>query len=469
MNHLLLWFLIILVLVIVAFVFVSHKIGVDSSPQAVGVWEQNELHNCSSELVRMIGGAEKATSLRVLDKIMPYLKEVESPEHLENHLERYYQYTERELNALRNDSDDDTLAPKKYKYLHTLIADIIRKNNIYSMEEFLKRSRLTYADFLPSQYRKLLNDLPPDHPTKEDIKKVSKLFDKYFVQEGVYLTKSKLFDATKDLPRLFKLKSSRAQIDPKKLIASIEKDPAKVFELDYIGLIPEMQERATIAANAKPMSSSYNRRDFSFGKSDEELKRQFERDIETLRLLRDYPNTSRRELERIEIIRRLEKAASSLYSPKYVSNLLRDLYYEYPRKLDLGFVKPYLEREPLEERERRIRTEKERDESERGRKAALVAQEAADKAVAEGVAREEREREKYEKDLTNADEIRKQLIKEQTELAKLHASDMQDLRDEGRQPDFAAENLDPSLEELWRTGADEHDNIDTPMPLIPLN
>lgn len=449
------WFLLFLALVIVAFL-----ISIRLSTSTVGVWEQNELNECSKEITRIVGSAEKVTSLKVLDKIMPYLKEVESSD-LENHLEKYY--NDRELRALRDDAENDTLAPKKYKYLHTLIADIIRRNNISSVEEFLKKSKLTYVDFLPNTHKQILEDNMHKlkNPTKEDMKKISKVFDKYFVHEGVYMTKSKLLDAATNLTRMFKLKSGRARLDPEKLEASIDRDPSKVLELDYIGLIPEMYEKAIIAANAKPMSSSYNKRDFSFGKSDEELRRQFERDVETLRLLRDYPNTTRRELERLEIVRRLEKAASSLYSPRYVTTLLRDLYYDYPsRRYDYGRAS-----ETFEERERRIRMERERDESEKGRKAALTAQEAADKAVAEGIVREETAKETYEKNLEKAEEVRKQLIKEQAELAKLHTSDVQDLQDQGPKPDFAAQGLDPELEELWKMGAKEGELL----PLIPLN
>lgn len=362
--------------------------------------DSNSLQQCSLDIVRLVGGAEKIVSLRVLNKITPYLKEVGDSKPIEEYLLKHFEYRAHQRDELRNAATRDELAPKKYKMLHTIIADIINNNNIYTAEEFIKRARLTYREFLPDEYRKIFDEyVRRAQPVKEDVKKVSKIFDKYLSDEGTYLIKSKLLDKTNDLIRTngeYKFKHGRLDLTPAKLRAMAVSDPKKVFELDYVGMLPAMHEQAEASATLSLREKSQS--------VEEELRRQFERDIETLRLLRDYPSTLARQRERDEIARRLELAAARLYSPSYARKLLKDLYYDYPYLTTLGTPRDTwydsvkrrdLERatfsalqEKSDERARRIEAERQRD-------VALAAQVAADRAVAEQEqSREEKERER---------------------------------------------------------------------------
>lgn len=438
--------------------------------------DSNSLQQCSLDIVRLVGGAEKIVSLRVLNKITPYLKEVGDSKPIEEYLLKHFEYRAHQRDELRNAATRDELAPKKYKMLHTIIADIINNNNIYTAEEFIKRARLTYREFLPDEYRKIFDEyVRRAQPVKEDVKKVSKIFDKYLSDEGTYLIKSKLLDKTNDLIRTngeYKFKHGRLDLTPAKLRAMAVSDPKKVFELDYVGMLPAMHEQAEASA-------TLSLREKSQKSVEEELRRQFERDIETLRLLRDYPSTLARQRERDEIARRLELAAARLYSPSYARKLLKDLYYDYPYLTTLGTPRDTwydyakrrdAERETADERARRIEAERQRD-------AARAAQVAADRAVAtfsaeqekSRIDREEKERERQgEAYMQEAREreaaLQAQIARayeqspaaERAQLLKQRAEEAQEaaeLAAVGIDPTKPPEGVDP---ELWATmGAKE--------------
>lgn len=457
-----------------------------------------DLQECSSDIVKLVGGAEKIVSLRVLNKIMPYLKEVGDSRPIEEYLLKHFEYRASKREELHDIALLDELAPKKYKMLHTIISDIINNNNIYTAEEFFRRSRLTYREFLPDEYRQIFDEYSKRaQPVKEDVKKVSKIFDKYLSEEGTYLVKSKLLDKTDDLIRTngeYKFKPGRLDLTPAKLKSMAVTDPKKVFELDYVGMLPAMHEQAE--ASASKRAHEYGRRPVEY-----DLRKQLERDIETLRLMRDYPSTLARQREREEIARRLELAAARLYSPSYARKLLKDLYYEYPYLVSplspLGYdymKRRDAERETSNERAKRIKAEEDRD-------AARAAQIEADREVAKRIQRDieheserERERERqgehYMKEarereaalqaqLARAYETNRQAEREQ--LQRLHDEDAREaaeLSAVGINPEGPApEGIDP---ELWATmGAkerqdllenlkyEEKDNMD--VPLIHLN
>jgi hypothetical protein len=476
MNSLI-FLLVLIVLVVIAYVVMTM------GPKT-GKFELKELNECTADLARIVGGSDKVVSMKVLHKITPYMKEVGTPEHVEEYLENYYDYKTRKIRILRDEAED-VRAPSKYKYIYTLISDIVRKRDIESAEEFIKNSKLTYKEFLSSKHRELLDYAPRSgNVSREQLKKISKLLDKYLIAAGTHIVKSKLLDKTDDLihaNKLFKFKSGKATLDPKRLKLLIDKDPSKVFELDYIGLIPDMYKTAVDSASSK--ASSYGRKT-----AEEELRRQIERDTETLRLFRDYPTTSRRKAEALEIALRLEKAAGRVYGDRYARKLLKDLYYDYyPSSSDLiyapglyGLGRRSAERETYEERNRRIRAETSRDESERGRKSALLAQEQSDHAMAQLIANDEsaeREREaarsrESAEATAREDDMRKQLHSaEKAALDAAHARDLETKKLEGPVPDFAGQGLDPGLADLWAMGANERelakDNID--LPLIHLN
>jgi len=316
------WLLVIFLIIIVAYL-VGSKL---QNNRVTGIWEMNELQECTNEINRIAGGVENVVSLKVLNKIMPYLREVDTGfSNVEEYLLKYFEYPEREISRLKQDALDNTDAPKKYKLLHTIIDDIIRRNNIDSVEEFFKKSKLTYREFLPESHRKVLADAARyAKVSKDDLKKLSKIYDKYFINSANYLTKDKLLAKTEDLiadNKLFKLKPGRADMPIAKLKALAEREPHKVFELDYVGLMPAMKETSESYDTHSSKRSTYSRED--------DIRRQLEEDIETLKLFRDYPSRLRRDSDRWEIARRLESAASKLYSPRYAAKLLRDLYYDY--------------------------------------------------------------------------------------------------------------------------------------------
>lgn len=473
------WLLVIFLIIVVAYLIGSKL----QSNRVTGVWEINELQECTQEINRIAGGADKVVALKVLNKMMPYLREVDTPSNVEEYLLKYFEYPEREISILKRDASENTDAPKKYKLLHTIIDDIISRNNIDSVEEFFKKSKLTYREFLPESHRKVLADAARyAKVSKEDLKKLSKIYDKYFIDSANYLTKDKLLEKTEDLiaeNKLFKLKPGRADMPIAKLKALAEREPHKVFELDYVGLMPEMKEKSESYDTHSAKRSVYSRED--------DIRRQLEEDIETLKLFRDYPSRVRRDVDRWEIARRLERAASKLYSPRYATKLLRDLYYDYDplyRTSDyaLGNLlgRYSAERETNAERERRIAAETERDR-------ARAAQVAADRAVAEGIARDEtvaerrgddyareaRDREaSLERQLARAYEQRPEAEDAELQrIARADAAQLQEHRDVGIDPEHPPADIaaDPELAAMWRTfGAkDKNDNID--LPLIPLN
>jgi len=328
-----------------------------------GTFEFNELNQCNADLASIVGGSDKIVSMKVLDKITPYMKDVGTPRHVEEYLENYYDYKTHKLRILRDESED-VRAPPKYKYIYTLISDIVQKHNIESAEEFIKNSKLTYKEFLSDKHKDLLDYAPRSgNVSREELKKMSKLLDKYLIAAGTHIVKSKLMDKTDDLihaNKIFKFKSGKATLDPKKLKILIDKDPSKVFELDYIGLIPDMYKAAVDSASSK--ASSYGRKT-----AEEELRRQIERDTETLRLFRDYPTTSRRKAEALEIALRLEKAAGRVYGDRYARKLLKDLYYDYypsssllysPGLYGLGKYSAERERDSAISRVKQIESEK---------------------------------------------------------------------------------------------------------------
>jgi len=477
-------------LVIIVIIIIGYVVFIRGTKY--GTSELKELNECTRDLAQIVGGSDKVVSMKVLHKITPYMKEVGTPKYVEEYLENYYDYKPHKIRVLRAESEDGPIAPR-YAYVHELIADIVRKHDLESAEEFLKNSKLTYKEFLSPEHRELLDYAPRSANTsREELKKISKLFDKYLVASGTHIIKSKLLDKTEDMihsNKIFKFKSGKAKLPPKRLKLLIDKDPSKVFELDYVGLIPDMYKRAVESASSK--ASSYGRKS-----AEEELRRQIERDTETLRLFRDYPTTSRRKAEALEIALRLEKAAARVYGDRYARKLLKDLYYDYYSPSDLlyspglyGLGRRVAEQETRDERDRRIRAETARDESERNRKAALLAQEQSDRAMAERMARDDddsekelaREREEIarDKDAERSREhelfLERQLSKaykdsrptEQREIERQHK--LQEIHDN----ELAAVNIDPSKPppgvdpDLWATmGADEKelfkDNMDVP-------
>jgi hypothetical protein len=497
--------ILLLILIIVAACLLSYSLFNSLfNSQKKGDGECNDLQKCSRDIVRLVGGDEKIVSLRVLNKIMPYLKEVGNSKPVEEYLLKHFEYRTTKREELRDDASRDELAPKKYKMLHTIISDIINNNNIYSAEEFFKKSRLTYQEFLPDKYRRIFDEyVKRAQPAKEDVKKISKIFDKYLSEEGTHLIKSKLLDKTEDLIRTnveYKFKPGRLDLTPDRLKAMAVSDPKKIFEIDYVAMLPAMHEQAEASANKK--AHEYGRRS-----DNDDLRRQLERDIETLRLLRDYPSTLTRQREREEIVRRLELAAARLYSPSYARKLLKDLYDDYPYLTPALLVpkdnwydyskRRKAEQETYDERTKRIEAERERD-------AARAAQTESDRAYAERIQREEQERERageeymqqardreaalqardreaaLQAQLARAYEANKQ--SETAQLMKQRAEEAQEAAEfaaVGINPENPPEGFDP---ELWATmGAKEKhkflknsesdllkkDNMD--IPIIPLN
>jgi hypothetical protein len=471
-----LFLLIVVILILVAYLIYQGLPKYLLYGKKSGIWE---LQQCTNDIAQVAGGADQVVSMKVISKIMPYLREVDTSEYVEEYLAKYYQYTDRELRALRDDADNDTVAPRKYKFLHTLIADIADRNNISSAEEFLKKSRLTYQEFVSPTHRKILTDAARHAKiNKEDVKKISKLFDKYLIDEGTTLIKSRLLDKTEDLisdNKIFKLKAGKSAMDPKRLKEAIERDPSKVFELDYIGLIPEMYDRAIASATSD--ARLYGRKS-----ADEELRRQIERDAETLRLFRDYPLTTRREREAREIAARLELAAARVYGDQYARKLLKKLYWDYTPSIVLDRYRYGLDHTPyseIAERNRRIAAETERDR-------ARAAQIAADRAIAESITRDDAERmarERSEREALERDkELRREMeitraavlnaprpgvsAAENLDILKLHSQQEQDDEAHRIAPGIDREHAPPGIDpEIWAMGARD-DNIDEPLVLL---
>jgi hypothetical protein len=488
MNKLLFLFIII-VIVIFAYVLFAHT---------TGSGELKELKECTDELARIVGGSDKVVSMKVLHKITPYLKEVKATKHVEAYLEKYFDYSTNKLRILRDVAEDD-VAPPKYRYLHTLISDIVDKQDMESAEEFFKTSKLAYREFLPAEYKRLLDYAPRlTKIPKQELSKISKIFDKYLTHEGTHIIKSKLLDKTDDLihsHKLFKFKAGKATLPLKRLKLLIDTDPSKVFELDHVGLIAEMYKRALDSASKA--ASSYGRKS-----AEEELRKQIERDTETLRLIRDYPTTTRRAAEAREVAIRLELAAGRVYGDRYARKLLKDLYYDYyPSAADLvyapglyGLGRRDAERETRDERDRRIRAESARDESERGRKAAQLAQEQSDRSMAERMTQDDTEQElarerneiASEKAAESArkreHELQQQLAKayEDSPAAEKHEMNRQHALQDDHDAELAAANIDVNKPpegvdpDLWLTMAAHEkrelakDNIEV-LPLIHLN
>ena len=249
---------------------------------------------------------------------------------------------------------------------------------------------------------------------------------------------------------MLKLKAGKASLDPKRLKAFADRDPTKVFELDYIGMMPEMYERAI--SSATKLASVYGRKSV-----EEELRKQIERDTETLRLFRDYPSTSSRTQEARAIAARLQLAAARVYGDDYAHKLLKRLYWDYYPRTDYLVVPGSLynldrryaaERESASERDRRIAAERARDESENSRKAAQLAQEQADRKVAESMVREDENMLHRAEMQRREDELRKQFkITEQAALTAAHARDLEERQ---QQESPAPAGVDP---ELWAMGA----------------
>ena len=407
---------------------------------------ETELLCCSKELNDIAGGKEKVMSLKILDKMTPYLKEVKSSEDVEEYLIKYFEYPKKELKELKDNLS--TRAPKKYRFLHTLIEDIVYRNSIESPEQFFKKSKLKYKEFLPKKTRRLLTDAKRlGKITTKDIKKISKLLDHYLSEEGTYLTKNKLEKEAESFIRsnkVFKLKADKAKLPPAKLDSLIDKDPSKVFELDWLGMIPAMYSRAV--KNRKRSK-------------DDDLKRQLERDVETINLFRKYPEAGAYTPSSIrEIVRRMEKATRKLYGPRYTSSLLNNLYRE----------QAYLDKYSAERDARSARTERDterrrREQAEQAQQTARQQQEAADRALAERLQREKTQG--VERDAANErreQEMREQVhVAEQAALAANRARDAQEeeqLEEAGIDINNPPPGVDP---ELWRTmgAAEKKDNI----------
>ena len=416
----------------------------------------NELASCSKEINQMAGGAENVLSLKILDKMMPYLKEVKSSSDVEEYLTKYFEYPVKEIRELKDDLR--TEAPQKYRFLHTLISDIVDRNSIETPEQFFEKSELTYQDFLPKEMRGFLTDAKRlGKVTIQDLKKVSKLLDDYLSDEGTYLTKHKLEDEAEEFIRshkIFKLKADKATMPPKKLEALIEKDPTKVFELDLLGMIPAMQSRAV------------SKRKVS---KEDELKRQLEKDVETLELFRKYPDSGAYSAATIrDLARRMENAAIKLYGRPYATRLLegyRDYDYFGRRSSERERDEARREREDLrrerdEERRRREQAERERAREEQGRRASQQQQEAADRALAERIERGEREQLERER------EHREQLEREERMSEQLKEAQRRAQKAEFKNDEFERDVISPEAEgidpELWNIGGKEKkDNIDT--------
>ena len=420
----------------------------------------NELAACSKEINQMAGGAERILSLKILDKMMPYLKEVKSSSDVEEYLAKYFEYPAKEIRELKDDLR--TEAPQKYRFLHTLISDIVDRNSIESPEQFFEKSELTYQDFLPKEMRGFLTDAKRlGKVTVQDLKKVSKLLDDYLSDEGTYLTKHKLESETEEFIRshkIFKLKADKVTMPPKKLEQLIEKDPTKVFELDLLGMIPAMHSHAV------------SKRKIS---KEDELKRQLEKDVETLELFRKYPDSGAYSASTIrDLARRMENAAIRLYGRPYATRLLEDLYRDYDyfgrrsserERDEARRERETFRRERDDERRRREQAERERTQEEQRRRTAQQQQEAADRALAERLAREQederaRERQVREREQERQREIERIHNLEQIALGKQHDADAPEIRERDAVNPID-EGIDP---DIWKFGAKEKkDNIDT--------
>jgi hypothetical protein len=362
----------------------------------------NELTTCSQEINEIAGGREKVISLKILDKMTPYLNEVKSTDDVEEYLIKYFEYPKKDLKELEDNLS--TKAPKKYRFLHTLIEDIVHRNGMESPEQFFKKSKLSYKEFLPKKTRRLLSDAKRlGKVTVKDLKKVSKLLDNYLSEEGTYLTKSKLENEAENLVRgnkVFKLKADKANMLPSKLESLIDKDPSKVFELDWLGMIPAMH---ALAVKKRTRTK------------EDDLKRQLEKDVETLELFRKYPDSGAyTPLTVRDLARRIEKASGLLYGPRYTSSLLEDLYRD-KAYLDRYSAQSDARRARTErdtERTRREQAERERAQEQQARRTAQQQQVQADQALAERLSREqdlERERDEA-REHAQREEVRRQAL-----------------------------------------------------------
>jgi len=318
------------------------------------------------------GAAENKGADEVLEKMRPYLKEVGESSHVIDYLVSYFDYPAKRTQALDRESRSNRNAPDKYKFLHTVIADIMLRYDIGNAEDFFKKTNMSYSALLPKPKRCLLLEAPVVASiSAPDRKKAKELLDNYLSDAGHYLTKSRLntqVDEFLQFNRVFKYKSDKVDWPLDKLKSIAAKSPDKVFELDLLGL------RAAAWDWAQAHGS---------GDKDTQLIKQLKRDIEKLKLLRDYPTLYISDVRTVdELANRLQLAAEGL-GRRSRSNFAADLERE---RAELRRVAA--ERRERDERSARMSSDAARQTAERERAAAQREKEAEVARRREAEARE---------------------------------------------------------------------------------
>jgi hypothetical protein len=163
------------------------------------------------------GGSELSSDIiNVLDPYILETKKVKGVQNLCTYLEKYYE-----------------IVPNKKKdenYLKKLISKIVYDNKINSVNEFISKSNINYGCFLNEPKKCFIYEIYKYYkPSDEDIKKIASLSSITNIEEFLKYNK------------FYKLKSTYVNKPVSKIRTEARKNPEKVFEIDYISLMPKFE------------------------------------------------------------------------------------------------------------------------------------------------------------------------------------------------------------------------------------
>jgi hypothetical protein len=181
---------------------------------------------------------------RVMETLSPYLDSLQKSkpsgaQNLAIYLGHYYGMPIKKIPAKSTKEDDETR-------LREIISDIIYEYKISDEYDFIDKSNITYASFSPDRQLLLASEIYK--PSSRDADKIAEI-----LRELILGYNSKVRDKVKiekevrrflQFNKLCKLRDSAVGMSLAKLKKEIRTNPSKVFEIDYIALLPKLKRLA---------------------------------------------------------------------------------------------------------------------------------------------------------------------------------------------------------------------------------
>lgn len=339
---------------------------------------------------------------KIIKMMKPYIKEV-GHEHIEKYLEDYYDMSAGDIRALRKERTKLEV-PKDLQYLAVLVEDIFDQHELRNEYDFIKKSDLTYASFLPDSKAALLFRAR-GKVDSTNLKRVRDALDDFLTKEDIHLSSEKLKkEAQKFLKyhKLFKFKASRAEWPMDKLAKALKSDPDKVLDVDILGILPDLRKHARWLKEKK---------------TDKRAIKQIRRSLTDLGLLRSYPEFTWAGIWTLDDL--ADRLRDIKYHETWASEAMRAKREKERAQYELGAERRRREQETIRREQETIQREQEKIEEAkaRSREAAEARErEEAWKHIDPNVLREARE-------TGMSDEEIYQMYKE--ELAKIRGADEQ--------------------------------------------